>query len=123
MLAFACCTLRKILTNACSVRLHSLTTMDAEDIKNTDKNFKLETKVGGQMENSVLEKDIIINNHRKLRDNKKETFKNMVDDMKANSGHIVARLQEPSSEKLGTAGLIRKMTVSTTLVSMVAHAW
>ena len=38
----------------------------------------------------------------------------MVNDVKANGGYRVPRLQEPTSKKLGTAGLIRKMTVSTT---------
>ena len=29
--------------------------------------------------------------------------------MKANGGHIVPRLQEPSNEKIGTAGLVKKL--------------
>ena len=62
-------------------------------------NFELETKVGGQMEDSVLAKDISIENHRKLC----ETFEKMVDVVKATDSHIVPRFQEPSNEKLGTA--------------------
>ena len=49
-------------------------TMDADNFKTKDVNFELETKVGGQMEDPVLAKQIIIKNHRKLCDNEKETF-------------------------------------------------
>ena len=63
--------------------------MDADDLKTMDVNFELETKVVGQMEDPALAKEIIIKNHRKLRDNEKETFEKMVDDVKANAGHIV----------------------------------
>ena len=72
------------------------------------------------MKDPMLAKDIIIKNHRKLRESEKETFKKRVDDVKANGGHIVPRLQEPSSEKFGTAGLIRKMTVGTNKDKMIA---
>ena len=94
--------------------------MDADDFETMDVNFELETKVVGQMEDPALAKEIIIKNHRKLRDNEKETFEKMVDDVKANAGHIVPKLQEPSSEKLGTAGLIRKMTFGTNKDKMIA---
>ena len=76
-------------------------------------NFELETKVGGQMKDPVLVKDILIKNHKNLCDNEKETVEKMVKDVKAIGGHIMPRLLEPSSEKLGTAGLIRKMTGGT----------
>ena len=121
--------------------------MAADDFKNTDVNFKLETKVGGQMEDYMLVKAVIIENHRKPRDYEKKTFEKMVDDvkannsytvprlqepsseklgtaglndMKANTGHIVPRFQEPSSEKLGNAGLTRNMTVGTNKDKMIA---
>ena len=55
-----------------------------------------------------------LENHRKPPGYKKETFEKGVDVVKANGSFTVPRLQEPNSEKLGTAGLIRKMTFSTT---------
>ena len=71
--------------------------------------MELEAKVGSHKEHSMLATDIIIKNHRKLCDTEKETFDKMVDDVKANGGHIVPRLQEPSSEKIGTDGLVKKL--------------
>ena len=68
-----------------------------------DVNLKLETKVNDQMEDVVLAKATIIENHRKLHDYKKLTIENMVDNMKANGARIAPRSQEPSSKKLGTA--------------------
>ena len=66
--------------------------MAADVFENTNTNSKLETKVGGQLEDLVLAKDIIIKDHRKLCDNEKETFEKRVNNMKANGGHIVPRL-------------------------------
>ena len=66
--------------------------MDANDFETKDVNFKLETKVGGQLEDLVLAKDIIIKDHRNLRNNEKETFEKRVNNMKANGGHIMPRL-------------------------------
>ena len=71
--------------------------------------IKLDTKVNDQMEVSGLAKATIVENHRKPRYRGKETFEKKDDDVKANSGHIVPRLQEPSSEKIGTAGLIKNL--------------
>ena len=65
--------------------------------------MKLENKVGNQMEDSLLAKDITIKNHRKLRDYEKENFKKMVNDVKATGSHIVPRFQETSNKKLSTA--------------------
>ena len=94
--------------------------MDAEDIKNTDKNFKLETKVGGQMEESMQAKAVIIKNHRKPHGYEKETFEKRVNDMKANGSYTVPRLHGPSSQKLGTAGFIGKMTFGSNKDKMIA---
>ena len=92
--------------------------MAANNLKTKDVNLEMGTKVGGQMEDSGLEKkasgqmensmlatDIIIKTHGKLRDHEKETLKKMADDVKANGIPIVPRLQETSSEKISTTGL------------------
>ena len=59
-------------------------------------NLKLETKFGGQIEDSVLAKAVIIKNHRKLHDYKKEIFEKMVDDVKATGSHIMPRFRGPA---------------------------
>ena len=94
--------------------------MASDDFKNKDVNFKLEKKVGGQMEESVLARAVAIKNRRKPCGYKKETFEKRVNNVKANGSYTVPRLQEPSSEKLGTAGLARKMTLGTTKDKMIA---
>ena len=65
-------------------------------------NIELEMKADGQMEDSVLAKAIIIENHRKLRVCEKETFKKLTNNVKTTGSHIMPRLQEPSNENLGT---------------------
>ena len=94
-------------------------TVAANNFDNTDVNFKLVMKVGGQMEDSMLAKAVIIENHRKPRGYEKKTFKKRADNMKANGSFTVPRLQEPSSEKLGTTRLVRKMTFGTTKDEMI----
>ena len=90
------------------------------DFKTKDMNFELETKAGNQMEDPGLAKATIVKNHRKLCDYEKETVEKMLDDAKANGGHIASRPQEPRSEKLGTAGLVRKITFGTTKDKKIA---
>ena len=67
-------------------------------------NTELETKVGDQMEDSVLEKTSIVENHRKLHDHRKETIKKTINNVKANGNHIVPRTLKPRRQKLGNPG-------------------
>ena len=76
--------------------------MAADDFENKDVNFKLETEIGGDMEDSMLVKAVIIENHRKPRDYKKEAFEKMFNNMKADDGHIAPRFHGTSNEKFGT---------------------
>ena len=78
-------------------------TMATYNFEHKDVNPKLEKKIGSQMEDSVPATDINIKNHEK------ETFEKTADDVKVNGGHIVPRIQEPSSEKMGTAELVKKL--------------
>ena len=68
----------------------------------------------------MLAKTIIAENNRKLCNYNKEAVKKMLDDVRANDSHIVPRFWEPSIVKLGTAGRVRKMTVSNTKDNMIA---
>ena len=43
------------------------------------------------MGDSVLEKTSIVENHRKLHDHRRETIKKTINNLKANSNHIVPR--------------------------------
>ena len=94
-------------------------------------NLKLETKIGDQMEDSVLHSmwekfhssDLtlsIVENHRELHDHKKKTVDNTIDNVKANDNNPVPRAQEPNSEKINTAGIGRKVTFDTTKNKMPA---
>ena len=87
--------------------------MAADDFKNTDVNFKLETKVGGQMEDYMLAKAVIIENHRKPRDYKKETLKKMLNNVKANGGHVAPRFKGTSSKKFSTTEFTRAISFGT----------
>ena len=78
------------------------------DLETTDVNLELDTKIDDQIEDSVLETDIFIKNH------KKETVKKTADNVKATDNHIVPRPQEPNSKKLSTFGINRKVTLGTT---------
>ena len=62
--------------------------------------MKLENKVGNQMKDSLLVKNIITKKRRKLCNYEKETFKKMVDNVKATRSHIVPGYQD--SRKVGT---------------------
>ena len=72
------------------------------DSETKDMNFEMETKIGSQTEDFMLPKDIIIENHRKPRDYKKEAFEKMFNNMKADDGHIAPRFHGTSNEKFGT---------------------
>ena len=89
--------------------------MAVADLETKNANFELETKIGDQIEDSMLAKASIVENRRKLHDHK-----NLINNMKANGSHIVPRLQEPSSEKPFTSGLPRKMTFGATKNKMPA---
>ena len=75
--------------------------MAVANLETMDVNLKLETKVKDQMEDVVLAKATIIENHRKLHDYKKLTIENMVENMKANGARIAPRSQEPSHCSFG----------------------
>ena len=78
------------------------------NLETMDGNLELETKIDGQMEDSVLKTDIIIKNREK------ETVEKTADDVKATHNYIVPRPYESNSKKLSTSGINRKVTLSTT---------
>ena len=90
------------------------------DLETKNLNFELETKIGNQMEDSVLAKASIAENHRKLHGHKKKNVMKTIDNMKANDNYSVPRFQEPNSKKLITAMLARKMNFGTTKNKMPA---
>ena len=47
--------------------------------------------------------------HKDMNSELEKKFEKTTDNGEANSGHVMPRLQEPSSEKVGTAGLIKKL--------------
>ena len=94
--------------------------MAVADFETKAVDFEIETKVGGQTEDSALTRATTVENHRKPRDYKKEIFEKMVDDVKTAGGQILPRFQETSSQKLGTAELAREMTLGTTKGKMLA---
>ena len=78
--------------------------------------LELETDIGEQMEDSVLDSMWVkaissgltlstAENHRKSNGHKKKTVKKTVNNVKANNNHIMPRLQEPNSEKPSMPGL------------------
>ena len=94
-------------------------------------NLKLQTKIGDQMEDSILqsmwERSLssnltlsITENHTEPNDHKKKTVKNTIDNMKANDNNTVPRAQEPNSKKINTAGIDRKVTFDITKNKMPA---
>ena len=86
------------------------------DFKTKEVNFKMDTKISGQTEDFILPKATII---EKPRNNEKETFKMMFDDVKTTGGHIVPRVQGTSSKKFSTSEFTRAMTFSTTKDKML----
>ena len=92
-------------------------------------NLKLETKIGDQMENSILhsmrERALSSNltlsateNHMETPDHEKKTVENTVDNVKANN--TAPRTQEPNGEKIDIAGIDRKVTINPTKNKMPA---
>ena len=58
--------------------------MAVADLETKNVNFEVETKVDDQMEDCVLAKANIVENHRKLCNHKKKTVKKTIVDVKAN---------------------------------------
>merc|ERR1711971_928233 len=105
--------------------------MSVADFDQKDVNFeliKVEAKVGGQMEDSMLVKGVIVDKDfshpqmpKELKDVKLAILTGPEIELIAiaTGGRIVPRFQELSSEKLGLAGKVRELSFGTTKDKML----
>ena len=77
--------------------------MAVANFETKDVNFeliKMEAKVGGHMEDSMLVKGVIVKDDKKLHVYKKETFEKVVNDVKAAGATMAIRQWGPNDEEL-----------------------